>query len=92
MHHEKLEDIAPMPAAEALEDLLARIDEKGGGLFLIKGTERLVFRPRLFQRHVSPNDVDDVAGMAHLLDDFGGDHAGHAISLARAICPLSCAI
>jgi hypothetical protein len=78
VHHEELEDIAPMPAAEALEDLLARIDKKGGSLLLVEGTKSFVFRPRLFQRHVAPDDVDNIAGMAHLLDDFRRDHAGHA--------------
>ena len=77
MQHEKLEDVAAVAAAEALEHLLAGIDEEGGRFFLVERAERLVFRARFFQRHVAADHVDDVAGVAHLLDDFGGNHAGH---------------
>ncbi len=75
--HQELEDVAAVPATEALEDLHLRIDVKGRRLLLLERAQGLELGAGFLQRHVTAHHVDDVRGVAHLLDDIGGNHAGH---------------
>jgi hypothetical protein len=80
-----------MPAAEALENLPRRIDIKRGRLLLLKRTQRLELRAAALERNISTDHIDNVHGLAHLLDDFRWNHAGHAVSVAYRVPTLSCA-
>ena len=72
------EHVAALVAAEAMEDLLVRIDVEARRLFLMKRAERGEVRAGFFQRQIRADDVHDVAGGADLLAGRGGKESGHA--------------
>ena len=71
------EDVAPLVAAEAVENLPLRVDIKARRFFLVKRTERNPVRPGALQRNIRAHDVNDVAGGANLFEFVLRDQSGH---------------
>jgi hypothetical protein len=69
----ELDGIAARPAAEAVEEALLRVDAEGGGLLLVDGAEPLVAAAGLAEARVLGGDRHDVRGVAHRLDELGGE-------------------
>jgi hypothetical protein len=59
LHHET-EDISPLPAAKAVEELVFRIHMKGWGLFLMKGTKSHISIPNPTQRHKLTHHINNI--------------------------------
>ena len=71
------EHVAALVAAEAVEDLLVRIDVEAGRLFLVERAERGEIRAGFFQRQIRADDIHDVAGGANSFAGGGGKKTGH---------------
>ena len=71
------EHVAALVAAEAMENLLVRIDVEAGRFFLVERTERGEVRAVFFQRHIRADDIHDVAGGANLFARGGRKETGH---------------
>src|SRR5438093_6536851 len=56
-------------AAEAVKDLFRLADRKGGGLFVMEGTEAFEVLTRLGQGHVAGYHVCDINSLLDLADD-----------------------
>jgi len=67
--HQEGEDVAALPAAEALVDLARRVDVEAGSLLAVERAEALERGAGGAERDVAPHDVDDVG----LLLDAGDD-------------------
>ena len=65
------EHVAALVAAEAVENLLVRIDVEARRLFLVKRAERGEVRAGLFQRQIRADDIHDVAGGADAFEGCG---------------------
>jgi hypothetical protein len=59
LHHET-NGIAARAAAEAVVELLVRVDAEGGGFLVVEGAARGVVLTGLAQRHARIHDIDDV--------------------------------
>ena len=72
--HEEADGRAVGAAAEAVIELLGRADGERRRLFVVEGTAGGVVGPRLFQRYVAVNEVDDVDPVQQFLEEGFGDH------------------
>ena len=73
--HEEADRIAVRAATEAVAELLARAHRERRGLFVVEGTAGDVVLPRLAQRHVPFDDIDDVHPAEQLLFEIVRDQA-----------------
>lgn len=64
---QKLEDIAPGAASEALEILLGGMDVERRGVFLMKWAEPAKAAPGRPQGHELADDLDDVRNLSDVL-------------------------
>src|SRR5690606_11903033 len=71
--HDEFDDVPPLPAAEAVIDLLLRGYGKGGGLFGMKGTQAEVISPAFLELYISPYNVYDVVMFPDAFDDLFGN-------------------
>ena len=76
--HHKLEDIAAGAAAEAMPDLLGRVDIEARRLLFVKRAQRPEVRARPFQGKVRADDFHHVVGVADLLQDLFGNSWRHS--------------
>ena len=65
------EDVAALVAAEAVENLLVRIDVEAGRFFLVKRAKRGEVGAGAFQRQIRADDIHDVAGGADVFEGCG---------------------
>src|ERR1700722_18027345 len=88
---DECENIAAFVAAEAMENLLLRIDVETRGLFLVKRAQRSEVRPGALQRDIGANDIHDVAGRTYLLERCRRKKSSHETkkSAITAILVLS---
>ena len=67
-HHE-LEDVAPLLASKAIEDLLGLADGKGRGFFRVKGAESPVILTLFLQADISAHEIHDADTVADLINE-----------------------
>jgi hypothetical protein len=60
MFHHETEDISPLPAAKAVEELVFRIHMKGWGLFLMKGAKPNISITNPPQRHKLTHHINNI--------------------------------
>src|SRR5690606_22487837 len=68
-------------AAEAVVELLDRIDPERGRLLVVERAVGLVFAPRALQRHAGADQLDQIGAGDQVIDESSGDAAGHGQSL-----------
>ena len=71
--HVELDGVAAGAAAEAVEEAAVGVDRERRRLLLVQRAEPLPAAPLLGQAGVVGGDGDDVHGVAHRLDELGGD-------------------
>jgi len=82
--HEETDGAAMGAAAEAMVELLLATDSKGGGLLVVKGAACLIVLSRLAQVDAVVDEFDDVGASEQVVDEIGGNPAGHGLKLAEA--------
>ena len=73
----KLKHIAARVTAEAVINLPLRIDVEAGALLFVKRAERHVIAARAFEWEIAADDLNDVAGSAHLFEGIFRNQPGH---------------
>ncbi len=73
--HQEVEDIAAGAAAEAVEELLLRVDDQAGVLVRMEGAERDIPAPARLQLEVTPQDLDHIDPFADQLYLLSGSHS-----------------
>ncbi len=76
--HQKRQRSAGRTAAEAVIELLLRIDAERRRLFVVKRAQRLKVATGFAQRHARIDHVDDVDPRQQIIDEGLGNPAGHA--------------
>src|SRR5439155_10847535 len=62
--HQERKDVPSLSAAETVEHLARRADDEGRSLFRMEGTEAFKVLPRLAEREVRADDLDDIGPVA----------------------------
>src|SRR5258706_4018274 len=78
------EHVAAFMAAEAMENLLVRIDVETGGLFFVKRAQGNEVGPGALEGKIGADDIHDVTGSTDLFAGRRGKQASHGIG------PLKC--
>ena len=83
MLHEKLDGVAPGPAAKAVVELFAGADAKARRFVVVEGAETDEIFPLLFEHDMLGDDIDNVGPLFDLLDGVGVEardvHGGAAL-------------
>ena len=66
-HHHKLENVAANAAAEAMENLLGRVDGKRRGLLLVERAKAHVIRAGFAQLDVIAHNLDDISSRPYFV-------------------------
>ena len=74
---DKGEDVAAFVAAEAMENLFVRVDVEAGGLLPVEGAKRDEIGPGAFERHITSDHLDNVAGSPNLFERRRRNEAAH---------------
>jgi len=72
-HHDKPENIPARARTEAFEELLVRVDVKGGGFFLFEGTQTAEIDPHPPKLDIGTGHFDEIAGTADPFNGVGGE-------------------
>ena len=64
-------------ATEAVVKLFVRAYSEGGGLLVMEGAASLELTTRLFERHASPDELDDVGASDEIIDEGLRNAASH---------------